>query len=152
MRSARRWLLVVGCAVTGCGKEDPRPQEVESTRATLEELNRMTANLHAQSEAALARAQAANVQADLLNLKFGVLTYVLATARYPKRLEDLLQKTPGSAAPPLERLPIDPWGHAYAYTVSDDARGAVLASWGPDGRAGTPDDVRETVRDASAPR
>ena len=45
--------------------------------------------------------------------------------------------------PCLDRVPVDPWGHAYVYR-SPGAGGADydLFSCGPDGVAGTADDVR----------
>ena len=40
-------------------------------------------------------------------------------------------------------IPLDPWGHAYVYEFPGrvNPRGYDIVSMGPDGQAGTPDDV-----------
>ena len=72
------------------------------------------------------------------------------TGYYPKGkngLNELVQK-PGSAAnwkgPYLQKgIPDDPWGHPYIYENpgKHNPSGYDLSSMGPDGRAGTDDDI-----------
>ena len=65
---------------------------------------------------------------------------------YPKSLQDLLQQ-PSNAknwhGPYLENLPQDPWGNLYVYTYPGrhNANSYDLFSAGPDGKAGTDDDI-----------
>lgn len=42
-------------------------------------------------------------------------------------------------------LRLDPWGHAYQYEISEDGAHYRLFSMGPDGIAGTPDDVESVT-------
>lgn len=41
----------------------------------------------------------------------------------------------------------DPWGNAYAYHLQEDPPGYDLESAGPDGKVGTPDDIRLSTLD-----
>ena len=65
---------------------------------------------------------------------------------YPKSLQDLLQQ-PSNAknwhGPYLENMPQDPWVNPYVYTYPGrrNPSGYDLYSTGPDGKAGTDDDI-----------
>lgn len=60
---------------------------------------------------------------------------------------DALVNQPSNAqdwkGPYLKSIPADPWGNAYVYTYpgKNNANGPDLLSGGPDGRAGSDDDV-----------
>ena len=50
---------------------------------------------------------------------------------------------PSWKGPYLNRIPLDPWGHAYSYTYPGKAnqKHFDLSSMGADGQAGTDDDI-----------
>ena len=67
---------------------------------------------------------------------------------FPKSLQDLVQQPSGATKwhgpyfdPP--KLPVDPWGHKYFYKCPGihNTNGYDLFSAGPDGKAGTDDDI-----------
>lgn len=64
---------------------------------------------------------------------------------YPKRIEDLVTQPRDATSwhQYLESIPMDPWQHPYVYTFPGKHRAGSydLMSTGPDGRAGTDDDV-----------
>jgi type II secretion system protein G len=65
---------------------------------------------------------------------------------YPKSLQDLLQQPSGTTnwhGPYLEKIPVDHWGNKffYEYPGKHNTRGYDLSSTGPDGKAGTGDDI-----------
>lgn len=63
---------------------------------------------------------------ELDDLRFKLQVFRIENGRYPERLESVGD-------------PIDPWGNAYKY--SSDNSGFSLKSFGPDGVAGTKDDI-----------
>ncbi|HUZ06735.1 MAG TPA: type II secretion system major pseudopilin GspG [Candidatus Paceibacterota bacterium] len=71
------------------------------------------------------------------------------TGHYPKGtngLLELVQQHSGTTnwhGPYLEKLPVDPWGHKYIYENpgKHNTNSYDLFSAGPDGRAGTDDDI-----------
>jgi len=69
--------------------------------------------------------------------------YQAANRSLPSSLGQLLQETdPGTKEAWLDKIPMDPWGGAYEYVVSDRARGQfVVRSAGPDRIPGTADDI-----------
>ena len=79
-------------------------------------------------------------------IKSALGAYEVDMGAYPKSLQDLLT-APGDArnwhGPYLDSLPQDPWGHAYVYTFPGrhTAGSYDLISTGPDGKAGTDDDI-----------
>jgi len=79
-------------------------------------------------------------------IKSALGTYEVDMGAYPKSLQDLIS-APGDArnwhGPYLDSLPQDPWGHAYVYTFPGRhlAGSYDLLSTGPDGKAGTDDDI-----------
>lgn len=95
----------------------------------------------------LDRADDARVTAahtDVSNLMQALKLYKLDNQRYPtaeQGLQALVTKPTASPVPPnwkpyLEKLPNDPWGHAYQY-VNPGVKGPVdVFSFGADGQAG----------------
>lgn len=61
--------------------------------------------------------------------------YLPAEAEFPGWLAETFKKNE------LKGLSVDYWGHPYLYTVSADRRRYQLRSTGPDGIAGTGDDM-----------
>ena len=66
---------------------------------------------------------------------------------YPKSLQDLLQQSRKVQQTGMVRilteLPVDPWGHKYIYEYpgKHNTNSYDLFSAGPDGKAGTEDDI-----------
>lgn len=84
-----------------------------------------------------ARLQDAKVQVG--QLAQGLEEYRVLVGEYPASLDDLV-RPPGGLAPIRREIPNDPWGNSYQYRrTSRDA--FELFSTGPDGRAGTEDDI-----------
>ncbi|MBI2733203.1 MAG: type II secretion system major pseudopilin GspG [Aquabacterium sp.] len=95
----------------------------------------------------LDRADDARVTAaktDVSNLMQALKLYKLDNQRFPtaeQGLQALVTKPTASPVPPnwkpyLEKLPSDPWGHAYQY-VNPGVKGPVdVFSFGADGQAG----------------
>lgn len=95
----------------------------------------------------LDRADDARVTAaktDVSNLMQALKLYKLDNQRFPtaeQGLQALVTKPSASPVPPnwkpyLEKLPSDPWGHAYQY-VNPGVKGPVdVFSFGADGQAG----------------
>jgi general secretion pathway protein G len=73
--------------------------------------------------------------------------YEVDNGSYPKSLQDLLLQQPSVTnnwhGPYLEKIPVDPWGHKYIYEYpgKHNPNGYDLSSAGPDGKAGTDDDI-----------
>lgn len=73
--------------------------------------------------------------------------YKFHVGRYPTTAEGLAElaelrpKLPGWFGPYIKKVVPDPWGHAYVYEEREGGGHPVLYSKGPDGRAGTTDDV-----------
>ena len=98
----------------------------------------------------VSRRSAANT--DLANLAWAVDAFASDVGRYPttaEGLSGLLIAPPRTdyywRGPYLKRPPVtDPWGNAYSYRHTSDggAPGYELTSHGPDGKAGTADDLR----------
>jgi general secretion pathway protein G len=74
--------------------------------------------------------------------------YCVETGDYPKSLQDLVQQPTNETNwqgpyfdPP--KLPTDPWGNPYVYEFSGKHKPESydLYSLGPDGKAGTDDDI-----------
>jgi general secretion pathway protein G len=92
------------------------------------------------------QARQAAAHADLSSIKTALDAFEVDNGYYPKSLQDLIQQ-PGNAknwhGPYLESLPQDPWQDPYVYTYPGrhNANSYDLMSVGPDGKAGTDDDV-----------
>ncbi|MGP8022322.1 MAG: type II secretion system major pseudopilin GspG [Limisphaerales bacterium] len=92
------------------------------------------------------QARQAAAHADLSSVKTALDAYEVDNGFYPKSLQDLIQQ-PSNArnwhGPYLDNLPVDPWGnpYIYAYPGRHNPNGFDLSSVGPDGKAGTDDDI-----------
>jgi general secretion pathway protein G len=65
---------------------------------------------------------------------------------YPATLDQLVdgsQLGAKWAGPYIEKVPVDPWGNGYVYEPQPNAGKPRIYSLGPDGQAGTADDVFE---------
>jgi len=84
--------------------------------------------------------------ADLSSIKTALDAYEVDNGFYPKSLQDLIQQ-PSNArnwhGPYLDNLPQDPWGNPYVYSYPGrhNPSGFDIYSVGPDGKAGTDDDI-----------
>lgn len=72
--------------------------------------------------------------------------YQVDNGHYPNSLQDLVQRSNDATnwhGPYLDKLPLDPWRHPYIYTYPGrhNSNGYDLFSAGPDGKAGTEDDI-----------
>jgi type II secretion system protein G len=83
----------------------------------------------------------AEASADMARLMQALEWHKADHGMYPESLDLLLEVRPGGARTYLTRLPIDPWGQAYAYTRMPGAQSYRLSSHGPDRIAATGDDV-----------
>jgi len=92
------------------------------------------------------QAREAAAHADISSIKTALDAFEVDNGHYPKSLAELLQQ-PSNAknwhGPYLENLPQDPWGNPYVYTFPGrhNANPYDLMSTGPDGKAGTDDDI-----------
>ena len=80
------------------------------------------------------RAATTKVRADIATLEQAIDIYKIDNLAYPPVTEGLQALVAGRY---IRRLPNDPWGHPYRYTVP--GRGGqpyLIASWGADGREG----------------
>lgn len=86
-------------------------------------------------------------QADIHgSLRSALGRFKLDTGSYPKSLQDLTIQpvaAPIRRRPYLNEIPVDPWGNPYIYNFPGNhgADSYDLASLGPDGQAGTDDDI-----------
>ena len=86
------------------------------------------------------------VRADISAIKTALDAFEVDNGYYPKSLQDLLQQ-PSNAknwhGPYLDKVPQDPWSNPYIYTYPGrrNANSYDLMSVGPDGKAGTDDDI-----------
>ena len=96
------------------------------------------------------RAPIAAAQADIKGgIKSALDQYKMDTGFYPKvsnGLVELLQQPAATTnwhGPYLDKPPVDPWGKKYFYEFpgKHNTNGYDLFSAGPDGKAGTGDDI-----------
>ena len=98
------------------------------------------------------KSEAARVTAAQTDIRAGIKSaldqFEIDNGYYPKSLNDLLQQPNGVKNwhgpyfdPP--QLPVDPWGNPYVYVAPGrhNPNGYDLSSVGPDGKAGTDDDI-----------
>ncbi|MEI8291203.1 MAG: type II secretion system major pseudopilin GspG [Verrucomicrobiota bacterium] len=84
--------------------------------------------------------------ADISSIKTALDAFEVDNGFYPKSLQDLVT-APSNAknwhGPYLDKLPIDPWGNAYAYYFpgKHNPGSFDLLSIGQDAKEGTDDDV-----------
>ena len=92
------------------------------------------------------QARQAAAHADISSIKTALDAFEVDNGYYPKSLQDLFQQ-PSNAknwhGPYLDNVPQDPWGNPYVYTYPGrhNANSYDLMSVGPDGKAGTADDI-----------
>jgi len=92
------------------------------------------------------QARQAAAHADLSSIKTALDAFEVDNGYYPKSLQDLVQQ-PSNAknwhGPYLDNLPQDPWQNPYVYTYPGrhNSNAYDLMSVGPDGKAGTDDDI-----------
>jgi len=92
------------------------------------------------------QARQAAAHADISSIKTALDAFEVDNGYYPKSLQDLLQQ-PNNAknwrGPYLDNVPQDPWGNPYVYICPGrhNPSGYDLSSVGPDGKAGTDDDI-----------
>ena len=92
------------------------------------------------------QARQAAAHADISSIKTALDAFEVDNGYYPSSLQDLLQQ-PSNAknwhGPYLDNVPQDPWGNPYIYTFPGrhNANSYDLMSVGPDGKAGTDDDI-----------
>ncbi len=85
---------------------------------------------------------------DITTFNNALDNYKLDCGNYPPSLDGLVTKTgdPGWHGPYLKNnssVPQDPWGHPYLYKMpGDNGRDYDIMSAGPDGQAGTADDIK----------
>jgi general secretion pathway protein G len=98
------------------------------------------------------RSQQAKVtaaQSQISSLEMALDAFEVDNGYYPKTgsLDDLINQpanAPGWKGPYLKKgVPLDPWTNPYTYEYpgKHNANGYDLMSMGPDGRAGTDDDI-----------
>ncbi len=100
-----------------------------------------------RSGAKAARTTAARV--EIMNIKTALDTFEIDLGRYPTNEEGLMALVVAPAGnekwhgPYIEKLPTDPWGHAYVYRFPGDHNksGFDLSSMGPDGKVGGADNI-----------
>lgn len=101
--------------------------------------------------APLADAQRAAAMAHLKALAAAVDRYVLETGGLPASLDDLTKRIPKSDEPFVAKIPLDPWGAAYAYVVVDgNAHEFRIATAGADAVWDTADDLQVGAAKATA--
>lgn len=93
------------------------------------------------------QARVTAAQTQIANIKQALDHFEIDNGFYPRGLDALLT-APGDATswrgPYLEKgVPLDPWNNAYLYEYpgKHNTSGPDLSSAGPDGRAGTTDDI-----------
>ncbi len=80
------------------------------------------------------RAANTKARADIATLEQAIEMYRLDHLTYPPAAEGLQALTAGRY---IRRLPDDPWGNPYRYTVPGaDGQSFQISSWGADGREG----------------
>jgi general secretion pathway protein G len=124
-----------------------------SSSSLLSELRNMV-NLKVRQADAVSRARVTAAQTDIkAGIKTALDSYEADNGFYPKSLQDLIQQ-PSNARnwkgpyfdPP--QLPVDPWGNPYVYYYpgKHNSSSYDLLSVGPDGNAGTDDDIGNWAR------
>jgi hypothetical protein len=98
------------------------------------------------------QARLAKVRADLARFVKALDEYALSNAgRYPATLEALVTpRWSGDRYLQSTRVPLDPWGAAYGYAPPAAGDESVRVwSHGPDGRAGSEDDIERHTANLS---
>jgi len=95
------------------------------------------------------QAKISAAKTDISNLNLAISTFETDNGRIPTNEEGLtaLLEKPANAdgwkTPYVDKVPVDPWGHAYIYRVPGiNGKAYDLFCMGPDGREGGDDDIR----------
>jgi hypothetical protein len=86
--------------------------------------------------AQFAKAQIDTARVQIRSLRDGVARYQVLKGTPPRALDELVKEKVLHG----DRLPKDPWGEPYVYTLRADGEYEIY-SMGPDRKAGTDDDV-----------
>ena len=84
---------------------------------------------------------------EIQSLEKACTAYRLNVGTFPQKLDDLFSPPNGLSqaqwgGPFLEKeVKADPWQRAYTYSADEAMGKVIIRSAGPDGQAGTPDDV-----------
>nr|WP_309837035.1 type II secretion system major pseudopilin GspG [Pantoea sp. SORGH_AS_0659] len=107
------------------------------------------------------KADGQKAQSDLIALENALDMYRLDNGRYPTTEQGLKALVRAPTLDPLpknyreegyiRRLPKDPWGQDYILRSPGKNGSIDLSSSGPDGMAGTPDDINLWQLDAMSP-
>lgn len=73
---------------------------------------------------------------DIVAVHNALKTHFVKVGRYPTNQEGLAALVVSRV---FDKLPKDPWGHDYVYELAGER--PEVRSWGPDGAAGTNDDL-----------
>ena len=92
------------------------------------------------AKGALDNAKIKEAQTEVGNLKQMVDTYFVSANEYPNSLDDL-KSPPGGMSPIVKEIPKDPWNNDYNYSKGGGSDEPSISSNGPDGQAGTDDDI-----------
>ena len=91
---------------------------------------------------------ALDLRRQLSDLKIAIMAFEVDTGRYPTQQEGLAalvtkpKDVDAGWRQTISRLPLDPWGHAFIYTIPGKNADFDISSAGPDGKPGTADDIR----------
>jgi len=133
-------ILVVAIIVASVVLVDYRQRQGDRQRVQ-EMLEHKLPELEKQTAQAYRNAASTQLRA----FKGPLAAYRLDVGKYPSTLRELRDRpanTPTWDGPYLDReIPSDPWGNPYQYRVSGDE--IELWSFGPDGKDGTADDIRD---------
>jgi type II secretion system protein G len=118
----------------------PTPPASKTTRVKLEPGKASLIPLPTRVEL-----QTAEAKATIAMIKAALMAFEVDYGRYPTTAEGLaaLTKKPAELKEwhqTLEKLPNDPWGHPYMYTLKAPGQ-FQLSSAGPDGKPDTADDI-----------
>jgi len=94
------------------------------------------------------QAKVTSAQTQINSLELALDAFEVDNGYYPKTgaLDDLVEQPAGATnwkGPYLKKIPLDPWGgpYTYDYPGKHNPSGYDLMSNGPDGQAGTEDDI-----------
>ena len=92
---------------------------------------------------------------DISSITQAARLFNMDIGRYPETLEELVNPPEGPMGvkedPYLEKVPIDPWGRNYVYSIGEDNKPVVVCV-GPDGQEGTADDISNVEQTSDADR
>lgn len=115
---------------------------VQSTlrRGTPDDIRAMVNARSSTTTSPADKARVLKAQLDVRLLADAVRSFYAKNGSLPKRLSELEEKDDKGRSE-LERLMPDSWGNAYELVAGDAPRDFYVRSRGPDGKAGTADDI-----------